>query len=229
MKILLIHFNVKESSRNCEKPILGKAQTKLGGALPHHLSGWYRGLLFRRPRLCLVRVKAFSENIPFSGNAIFRKGKCFHAFGCISKKFPKNIFWCLEKKKEKINPEKHGQNLGKKSSTINAQLGLTTWCFVSSSPTTVPSIAIDGAILWRWGRDRRHDLVKHRANRNWRSASRDRDLGLRSSDWNSWDRRGLDLEVRRRSSDWIGARSSLSLSLSLSLSFRKYFEVKMKV
>ena len=43
-------------------------------------------------RLCLVRVKAFPENISFSGNAIFRKGKCFYVFGCISKNFPKNIF-----------------------------------------------------------------------------------------------------------------------------------------
>ena len=56
-------------------------------------------------RLCLVRVKAFPENIPFSGNAIFRKGKCFHVFGCISKNFLKNIFWCLKKKKEKTNPD----------------------------------------------------------------------------------------------------------------------------
>ena len=62
----------------------------------------------------MVRVKAFPENIPFSGNAIFRKGKCFHVFGYISKNFPKNIFWCLEKKKEKTNPEK-------KSSTIDAR------------------------------------------------------------------------------------------------------------
>ena len=51
-------------------------------------------------KLCLVRVKAFSENIPFFENAIFRKGKYFHVFGYISKKFLKNIFWHLEKKKE---------------------------------------------------------------------------------------------------------------------------------
>ena len=58
--------------------------------------------------LCLVRVKAFPENIPFSGNAIFRKGKCFHVFGCISKNFPKNIFWCLEnatRKKTKLEKQ----------------------------------------------------------------------------------------------------------------------------
>ena len=46
-------------------------------------------------RLCLVRVKVFPENILFFGNAIFRKGKCFHVFGCISKNVSENIFWCL--------------------------------------------------------------------------------------------------------------------------------------
>ena len=45
-----------------------------------------------RLRLRLVRVKVFPENILFSGNAIFRKGKCFHVFGCISKNFLENIF-----------------------------------------------------------------------------------------------------------------------------------------
>ena len=35
------------------------------------------------------------------------KGKYFSVFGCISKNFPENIFWCLEKKKENTNPEKH--------------------------------------------------------------------------------------------------------------------------
>ena len=42
-------------------------------------------------RLRLVRVKVFPENILFSGNAIFWKGKCFHVFGCISKNVSKNI------------------------------------------------------------------------------------------------------------------------------------------
>ena len=43
----------------------------------------------------MVCVKVFLENILFSGNAIFRKGKCFHVFGCILKNVSKNIFWCL--------------------------------------------------------------------------------------------------------------------------------------
>ena len=50
-------------------------------------------------------------------------------FGCISKNFPENIFWCLEKKKENTNEGKNtSHNAGK------------------NRPTTAPSIAIDGAI-----------------------------------------------------------------------------------
>ena len=94
----------------------------------------------------MVRVKAFSENIPFFGNAIFRKGKCFHVFGCISKYFSKNIFWRLEKKLEKkkeetkprktrTNPEEHG--------------AISRW-------TERSRIAIDNAVVGL-------ELAKHRA------------------------------------------------------------------
>ena len=38
-------------------------------------------------RLRLVCEKAFPENIPFSGNAIFRKGKCIQVFGCLRIRF----------------------------------------------------------------------------------------------------------------------------------------------
>ena len=58
-------------------------------------------------RLCLITVKRFPENTYFSEMLIFGKGKCFHVFGCISKKFSEKIFWCLEKKKENTNSEKH--------------------------------------------------------------------------------------------------------------------------
>ena len=54
-------------------------------------------------RLCLVAVKRFPENTYFPEMLISGKGKCFHVFGCISKNFPENIFWCLEKKKENTN------------------------------------------------------------------------------------------------------------------------------
>ena len=43
-------------------------------------------------RLRLVRVKVFPENILFSGNAIFWKGKCFHVFGCVLENTIENIF-----------------------------------------------------------------------------------------------------------------------------------------
>ena len=54
-------------------------------------------------RLCLVAVKRFSKNTYFPEMLISGKGKCFHVFGCISKNFLENIFWCLEKKKENTN------------------------------------------------------------------------------------------------------------------------------
>ena len=55
----------------------------------------------------MVVVKRFPENTYFPEMLISGKGKCFHVFGYISKNFPENIFWCLEKKKENTNPEKH--------------------------------------------------------------------------------------------------------------------------
>ena len=106
-------------------------------------------------RLCLVRVKVFPENISFSGNAIFRKGKYFHVFGYISKYFSKNIFWYLEKKLEKkkeetkprktrTNPEEHGA------------ISRST----ARSRDRRSDLAIDGAIS---DRNRRHDLTKRRS------------------------------------------------------------------
>ena len=67
-----------------------------------------------RFRLCLVAVKRFPENTYFPEMLISRKGKCFHVFGCISKNFSENIFWCLEKKKENTNQKTQSHNPGKK-------------------------------------------------------------------------------------------------------------------
>ena len=58
-------------------------------------------LLSKLPLAVFGSCKSISEKY-----FIFRKGKCFHVFGCISKNFPKNIFWCLEKKKEETKPRK---------------------------------------------------------------------------------------------------------------------------
>ena len=54
----------------------------------------------------MVAVKYFPENTYFPEMLISGKGKYFSVFGCISKNFPENIFWCLEKKKENTNPSK---------------------------------------------------------------------------------------------------------------------------
>ena len=62
-------------------------------------------------------------------------------FGCISKNFLENIFWCLEKKKENTNSEKHKPQPR------------------SSRPTTALSIAISPSSR---DRDRRRDLAKRR-------------------------------------------------------------------
>ena len=73
-------------------------------------------------RLCLVAVKRFPENTYFPEMLIFGKGKCFHVFGCISKKFSENIFWCLEKKKENTNQKmqirKHKPQIQERRTTI---------------------------------------------------------------------------------------------------------------
>ena len=146
----------------------------------------------------------------------FWKGKCFHVFGCISKNFPKNIFWCLEKKKEETNPEKHGQNPGKKSSTIDARLasstrseiaidarlGSTARCFARSRLTLI-SRSVDrdlafAPIAISRSVDRREGeiAIGVRCDRLVRAIERH---GARST--GACDRRGLELGVRRRSSD----------------------------
>ena len=156
-------------------------------------------------KLCLVRVKAFSENIPFFENAIFRKGKYFHVFGYISKNFLKNIFWCLEKKKEKTNQTNPEE--GRRDSTA------------------IVEIAINGAIA---------SLVDRRAvqsrRRSQSIATSDDDRRSRSTSVlvGRSHRSSIAPLVNRRarsSNDRAAHRSVLSdlgsLSLSLSLSLRK--------
>ena len=100
-------------------------------SLPNHL------------RLCLVAVKRFSENTYFSKMLIFGKRKCFHVFGCISKNFLEKIFWCLEKKKENTNLEKHKPQPRKNSNTVQI----------------LPLGSLAGAISRRRDRDQRRDLT----------------------------------------------------------------------
>ena len=147
-------------------------------------------------RLCLVRVKAFLKNIPFFGNIIFRKEKCFHVFGCISKYFSKNIFWCLEKKLEKKKEEAKPRKTRTKPRRTQRDL------------------AIDGTISRSTARshDRRSDLAKRR--------SRVARTVLREIAISNRDRR-CDLAKRRSRSvrKVLRASSLCAISRSFSLSF----------
>ena len=145
---------------------------------------------------------------------IFGKGKCFHLFGCISKNFPENIFWCLEKKKENTNLEKHKPQPKKKSSTM-----------------AIRDHDLAGAISWRQDRDQRCDLETVR--------SRVREIAIDSGISQSVDRgrrtRASEIGANwsseyagDRQTDWSSVFSSRARSLSLSLFFWKCFEVKMK-
>ena len=60
-------------------------------------------------------------------------------FDCISKNFPKNIFWCLENTTRKRQTQK---TRTKPRLTLDARQGSTARCFASSSLTTAPSITI---------------------------------------------------------------------------------------
>ena len=101
-------------------------------------------------RLCLVAAKHFPENTYFSKMLISGKGKCFHVFCCISKNFPENIFWCLEKKKENTNPEKHKPQPRKKSSMTTNPVRRPPR---RSRSRLLREIAIDGAISRSVDRD----------------------------------------------------------------------------
>ena len=61
----------------------------------HNHNCWLPQYALLSLRLRLVRVKAFPENISFSGNAIFWKGKCIQVFGCVGIHFTENQFRCL--------------------------------------------------------------------------------------------------------------------------------------
>ena len=141
-------------------------------------------------RLCLVAVKRFPENTYFPEMLIFGKGKCFHVFGCISKNFPENIFWCLEKKKENTNQKTQSHNPGKK--------------IINDHNTRSRSQSRS-----RSDRDRRRDRDPRS---RWRQIAIDGVIAISPSiapsDW-SWSSRS------RTGSSPLARARSLSLSLSL--------------
>ena len=138
-------------------------------------------------------------------------------FGCISKNFPENIFWCLEKKKEtqiqkntSHNPEKNHQrqqiqsddravNRNPRSrSTARSREGEIAISNLPLSPTyeisrsTLHEIAPSIAISIRC------DLAKARSRSTVRS--RDSEITI-NGDWNvcrrDRDRRGLEIAIAR--------------------------------
>ena len=136
------------------------------------------------------------------------KGKYFHVFGCISKNFPENIFWCLEKKKDNTNPEKHKPQPRKKSRSTAREEDPRSR---STLRKIAPSITISRKSR---DRDRAVDRDQWRGRRTgFVVIDRRRDLGSSSL---AIDR---DLDpVRDRAVDRFSSHSR-ALSLSLSLSF----------
>ena len=176
---------------------------------------WSTLIIYKYFRLCLVRVKAFPENIPFSGNAIFRKGKCFYVFGCISKNFPKNIFWCLEnatRKKTKLEKQTQHPDWCSRSTGFDGDRRCSTAWSVDRDRREV-EITIGSAI----SRSVDRDLAKHCADHDRREgefAISDRNRRrwcLRTASTGAWT-----CERRR-----LGLCLPLALSLSLSLSLSK--------
>ena len=163
-------------------------------------------------RLCLVAVKRFPENTYFPEMLISGKGKYFHVFGCISKNFLENIFWCLEKKKENTTQKKlkHSSN---SSSRISRRRDLAK---ARSRLTDLPlgsrdlprQIFLSDLSLVR---SREGEIAINGAISLWR----DRD---------QW----CDLATARSRSSLLLSRAR-TRSLSLSLIFRKCFEGKIEV
>ena len=170
---------------------------------------------------------------------ISEKGKCFHVFGCILKNFPENIFWCLEKKKENTNPEKHKpqprfspatnpvRRPRRRSRSNNANflsrrrrdLPHSPSPAGSSSLAYIRDLAIDAS------RDRAVDCDLDPV----RSHEGEITINGTISRWRDHDQRKLEcLPVRSRSSDCAGSRVRV-LSLSLCKIFQKYFEGKIEV
>ena len=108
-------------------------------------------------RLCLVAVKCFPENTYFPEMLISRKGKYFSVFGCISKSFPKNIFWCLEKKKENTNPRKISSTIAISRSMARARDGPISRSTRREIALLI-AISVEGEIAINCAISRRRDL-----------------------------------------------------------------------
>ena len=169
-------------------------------------------------RLCLVAVKRFPENTYFPEMLISGKGKYFHVFGCISKNFLENIFWCLEKKKENTTQKKL-KHSSSSSSRISRRRDLAKARSRSTARSRRCEIAIDGSSS-RISRSSSTDLPLGSL-----AGARDRDQRRDLATARSWPlARSCDGEIAFVASPLARARA-----LSLSLIFRKCFEGKIEV
>ena len=156
-------------------------------------------------RLCLVHVKAFPER------------KMFSCVWLHFQKFSKKYFLVFGKEEGKDKPRK---TWTKPSLTLDAWLGSTAQCFVSSSPTTAPWIAISRSTA-----PLREIAIGGAISRS------DAPIEISDRDWRHWclrtERTGgrCVWTVRTGACErhWC-VRASPSRSLSLSL--RNSFEVK---
>ena len=116
------------------------------------------------------------------------------------RKRPKNIFWCLEKKKEKTNPEKHRQN-PKKTQKKNHQRLTLDWVRRHGA-SRVPIR----------DRDRRRDLAKARRSRltSW-DCDRWRDLAKRRLRSRKAPRRSQSAQCFARSARTGGSSAIIGL------------------
>ena len=128
-------------------------------------------------------------------------------FGCISKNFPENIFWCLEKKKENTNQKMQNntnqKNTSHKSRKTQIQNNTSKLRLVHSN------IFTENASNQKPKPSKRNATSSSIAPRDRRSRRSSAQCDRRTSDA-IWALSSLSLSL-------IWALSSLSLSLSLSL------------
>ena len=163
-------------------------------------------------------------------------------FGCISKNFPENIFWCLEKKKENTNQKMQNntnqKNTSHKSKKTQIQNNTSKLRLVHSNIFTenASNQAKETKTKQKkcnqfFDRADERCASDERAHRSRRSiddhAARSR-RSRRSSVRCNRQTSGAIWALSSLSLSDLGSLFSLSLSLSLSLFFWKLFEVKMR-
>ena len=164
-------------------------------------------------------------------------------FGCISKNFPENIFWCLEKKKENTNSEKHKPQPRSRHPTTAIRDhdrrifiwdlaifldGSSSWIFLLDLSAYIRHVAISDLPLSPLiAISIRRDLVKARSRSTARS--RRHEIAINGTISRRRDRDQWRYLATVRSCSSLLLSCTRALSLSLSLIFWKCFEGKIEV